>query len=186
VHPGRSFTDAFAAKALPLTGRATAVTPPTLAAAQVFPQHSTTLAVCGNVLIDALGADLHMLGAGNLFGTPVFTQSRFDPLPCCSVDTRTAAGDMTTRDALPVGMLVVIVAIVHGIAGQLPLDGAGVSIHDPTDVTKRKACVAQAMDLVPFLTVQVRVTHVQLHLPVKRRRLPHLDHFSRVGVALRC
>ena len=52
------------------------------------------------------------------------------------------------------------------------------------DVFKRPATFAQPTNLVTFLLAQMRVAHVQLHLPVKWRRLPHLRRFVGSGVAL--
>ena len=44
-------------------------------------------------------------------------------------------------------------------------------------------CIAKpraqlSIDLVAFVLGQVLITHVQLHLPVKRRRLRHLARFN--------
>jgi NADPH:quinone reductase-like Zn-dependent oxidoreductase len=48
---------------------------------------------------------------------------------------------------------------------------------------KRPTAFPQPPNLVTFLLAQVRAAHVQLHLPVKLRRLPYLGRFVGSGVA---
>jgi len=43
----------------------------------------------------------------------------------------------------------------------------------------------KVLNLVAFVLVQVRVAHVQFHLTVKLRRLPHVGFIASSGGALR-
>jgi hypothetical protein len=49
---------------------------------------------------------------------------------------------------------------------------------------ERTICLLQPLNLVAFALAQVHVAHVQFHLAVKLRRLPHLRHLNVEGAAL--
>ena len=57
-------------------------------------------------------------------------------------------------------------------------DRAGMAADRFGDVFVRRPYPMQGGDLIALLQGQVPIAHVQLHLPVKRRRLRHLARFS--------
>lgn len=181
---GRALIDAPPAKALAFPRGSAAVTPGSLTSAQVLPQRAAALAVSGDVLVDAFDADHHRVGAGDLLGTPVPAQTCIDRQPGLCVDAWQGTRGMPTLCRPALCVPAVVTAFRRGIAPQLAAARAGRAVQICGDRCQRPAALPQPSNLVTFLLAQMRVAHVQLHLPVKERRLPHLRCFVGLGVAL--
>ena len=171
-------------KALALPGGSAAMVSSPLAPKQVLPQRAALSAVVGDMLVDALVTDRHLAMAGDLVGTPVLAKAILHSHPRGFVDARQGAGSLPAVNTQPVGRARLVVALLSGIAPQLTADRAVGSTHLPGGLAERRTCLLQPLNLVAFTLAQVCVAHVQFHLAVKLRRLPHLRHFNVEGAAL--
>lgn len=169
VSPSRSSTRPHCAT---MTGRAAIRFPPSRWRSRSVPQrcrrhclrrrmccHSApALAVGREVLVEALVADGGFAGATNLIGTPILVRQRF------RVDACPRTGSMATSPRLALRRAAGI-ADRHPITPQLAADRAGRALQLGSNGGQRKTAPAQALDLVAFVLAQVRVAHMQLHLP---------------------
>jgi hypothetical protein len=171
-------------KALALPGGSAAVASSSLAPAQVLPQRATLPAIMGNVLVDAFATDRHLPVAGDLVGTPVLAKAILHLQPCRLANAWQAAGGVPPMNTRPVRRARLVVALRARIAPQLATDGAVGSAHFTGDLPEWETCLLQPLNLVAFVLAQVCVAHVQFHLAVKPRRLPHLRHLNGEGAAL--
>lgn len=142
------------------------------------------MAILRDVLVHAFNADIDLTAAHDLLGTPALSQAVFHVPPLRQADatngTRFVAADHaeTLRLFRPVPHILCV-------AFQLTTDRAGRAPQTSSDPMTGNASPIQSLNLVTFCLAQVRIAHVQLHLPVKLCRLPHLNHFTALGVALR-
>ena len=147
------------------------------------PKLSTALAVCGNVLVDALVADGCL--AGNLDWAPLFCrQACFHWQPTTGIDPSSRARYVPAPCALALcGSSQILVHFVR-IAPKLAADRCRGTLHLSTDFTGRETAIMKVLNLVAFVLAQVRVAHVQFHLAVKLCRLPRLSRSTAWSGAL--
>jgi hypothetical protein len=147
------------------------------------PQLATALTIGSNVLIDALVADGRF--AGDLHGAPLLRrQPRFHGSPLLRLDPSLRARCMPTLRALPLCGPRAILGRLARVASKLAADRRRRTFQLRADFASRKTAPMQVLNLIAFVLAQVCVAHVQFHLAVKRRRLPHLRRSTALGGAL--
>lgn len=153
-----------------------AIAPPAVGMTQVMAQPQLPRVAVHRRMADLTGLE-QVQATADLLGTVLFLQTR-DQLPLHRLrQMRAGTGGMTSLLGVTVGDRPDI-GLAATIAPQLATDRTGMAADRFGDVLLRKPCALQRGDLVALLQGQVPIAHVQLHLPVKRRRLRDLARFS--------